>query len=233
MRTHADRRPSIAGPLLFARYAIPPNDRGLCGPDDHSALREYATSGTTGPGLAALARGFGGAWPYLQLIATANRIADPLDSRVVEAYWVGNSLLENVRISDYGAFLDERFRRHGGRGWERITQALPKGAVPHHSFHVFGVYPWTGLLRAGRADPSLRILDQCRIGWGQVISTDPAMVLRRPLTWDGSMLGLGAAAPHPVAAGFVTDLRPGDWVSLHWDCVCDRPPPPPGQRRAT
>jgi hypothetical protein len=210
------------GPLLFARYAFPPNERGLCGPDDHAALREYATAGVTGPGLATLARGFAGAWPYLQLIAAANRIADPLDSRVVEAYWVGNDLLENVRMSDYGAFLDERFRRRAGRGWEEIAQAIPLGAVPHHSFHVLSVYPWTGLLRAGRADPSLHILDHCRIGWGQVITTDPLTVLRRPLTWDGRMLGLGQAAPYQVTAGFVTGLQPGDWVSLHWDCVCDR-----------
>jgi len=48
------------------------------------------------------------------------------------------------------------------------------------------------------------------------------MVLHRPLTWDGRTLGLGAAAPRQVAAGFVTGLQPGDWVSLHWDCVCDR-----------
>jgi hypothetical protein len=49
-----------AGPLLFARYAFPPNDRGLCGPDDHAALRGYAAAGVTGPGLARLARGTGG-----------------------------------------------------------------------------------------------------------------------------------------------------------------------------
>ena len=47
-------------------------------------------------------------------------------------------------------------------------------------------------------------------------------MLRRPLTWDGRTLGLSPAAPHQVAAGFVTGLRPQDWVSLHWDCVCDR-----------
>ena len=210
------------GPLLFARYAFPPNERGLCGPDDHAALREHAAAGEAGPGLAALARGFDGAWPYLQLIAAANRVASPLDSRVVEAYWVGNSLLDNVRISDYGAFLDERFRRRAGPGWAEIARALPLGAVPHHSFHVFSVYPWVGLLRAGRADPSLHILDHCRIGWGQVVATDPLTVRRRPLTWDGRLLGLGPAALHPVTGGFITGLRPGDWVSLHWDCVCDR-----------
>jgi hypothetical protein len=211
-----------AGALLFARYAFPPNDRGLCGPDDRAALRGHVAAGVAGPGLVNLARGFDGAWPYLQLIAAANRIADPLERRVVEAYWVGNRLLDNVRISDYGAFLDERFRGRAGRDWENIARALPLGAVPHHSFHVFGVYPWAGLLRAGRADPALHVLDHCRISWGQVITTDPLAVLRRPLTWDGRMLSLGPAAPVPVAAGFITGLQRGDWVSVHWDCVCDR-----------
>jgi len=216
----------IPGPLLFARYACPPNERGLCGPADNAALRGYALAGQAGPGLVRLARGFAGAWPYLQLIAAANGIADPLDAAVVEAYWIGNGLLENVRVANYGAFLDERFRRPAGGGWESIASAIPAGALPHHSFHVFGVYPWTGLLREGRAEPSLHVLDSCRIGWGRVAAVDPLMVERRPLTWDGRVLGFGAPAPCQVAPGLVTDLRPGEWVSLHWDCVCDRLTPP-------
>ena len=107
-----------AGPLLFARYAFPPNERGLCGPDDHAALRDYATAGVAGPGLVRLAAGFAGAWPYLELIAAASKIKDALDPRVVEAYWVGNSLLDKVRMPDYGAFLEERFRGRAGRGWD-------------------------------------------------------------------------------------------------------------------
>ena len=215
-----------AGPLLFARYAFPPNERGLCGPDDHAALREYAAAGVTGPGLVRLAGGFAGAWPYLELIAAANKLTDALDARVVEAYWVGNSLLDNVRMPDYGAFLDERFRARAGRGWEHIAGAVPAGAVPHHSFHVFLAYPWIGLLREGRAEPSLRVLDSCRISWGRVIGAGPAagtvLVLRRPLCWDGRELSYGPAVPHQAATGFVTGLRPGDWVSMHWNCVCDR-----------
>lgn len=216
----------IAGPLLFGRYAFPPNERGLCGPDDHAALRGYATAGITGPGLVRLARGFSGAWPYLELIAAASGIADPLDGRVVEAYWVGNHLLDNVRMPEFGGFLDERFRGRAGRGWDSIARAIPAGAVPHHSFHVFLVYPWTGLLREGRADPSLMILDNCRISWGQVIGTGPGagtvLVMRRPLRWDGRRIGYGPAVPREVATGFIDGLRPGDWVSLHWDRVCDR-----------
>jgi Family of unknown function (DUF6390) len=214
------------GPLLFARYAFPPNERGLCGPDDHAALRDYATAGVTDPGLVRLARGFAGAWPYLELIAAASGIADPLDGRVVEAYWVGNRLLDNVRMPEFGGFLDERFRGRAGRGWDDIARAIPAGAVPHHSFHVFLVYPWTGLLREGRTEPSLRVLDSCRVSWGQVVTADPGtgtvQVMRRPLCWDGRRLGYGPAVPHEAAVGFTTGLRPGDWVSMHWDCVCDR-----------
>jgi len=217
---------NAAGPLLFARYAFPPNERGLCGPDDHAALRDYALAGVTGPGLVRLARGFAGAWPYLELIAAASNIADPLDRRVVEAYWIGNHLLDNVRMHDYGASLDERFRGRAGRRWDTIALAIPGGAVPHHSFHVLLVYPWTGLLREGHAEPSLRVLDNCLISWGQVVAAGPdtgtVLVLRRSLRWDGRRLSYGPPRPHAVAAGFVTSLRPGDWVSLHWDCVCDR-----------
>lgn len=215
-----------AGPLLFARYAFPPNERGLCGPDDHAALRDYATAGVTDPGLVRLAKGFAGAWPYLQLIAAASEIADPLDGRVVEAYWVGNRLLDNVRMPDYGAFLDERFRGRAGPGWDHIAQAIPAGAAPHHSFHVFLVYPWTGLLREGRAEPSLRILDGCRISWGRVTAADPGTglvtVMRRAVRWDGRGLCYGPPVPYQAATGFVTGLRPGDWVTMHWGCVCDR-----------
>ena len=212
----------ITGPLLFARYAFPPNERGLCGPPDSAALAGYAAAGESGPDLIHLAGQFAGAWPYLLLIAAANKIADPLDRRVVEAYWVGNGLLENVRMGDYGAFLDERFHVRAGRDWESIAAAIPAGAVPHHSFHVFCVYPWTGLLRDGRTEPALHILDSCRISWARVVTTDPLVVTRRPLTWDGRVLALGQSAPSAVSAGFVSGLRAGEWVSLHWNSVCDR-----------
>lgn len=214
----------IAGPLLFTRYAFPPNERGLCGPADSAALRGCARAGLPAAArdLRQLAGQFAGAWPYLQLIAAANGIDDPLDRRVVDAYWVGNSLLDSVRVAEYGAFLDERFRRRAGRGWEPIAVAIPAGALPHHSFHVFCVYPWTGLLREGRGEPSLHVLDSCRISWGWVVSADPVVVVRRPLTWDGHLLALGTPVPCQVEAGFVTGLCPGDCVSLHWNSVCDR-----------
>lgn len=222
-----DRPP---GALLFARYAFPPNELGYCGPSDSRQLLDYGTTGVVDRGLAALARQFDGAWPYLELIAGATGNPDPLDHRVVEAYWVGNALLDRVGVTALGNSMDERFRRHLGRQFSMLAEVALAGGVPHHSFHVFSVYPWVGLLSADRiAARALEVLDRCRIRWGKVdaVTGDQVLVRSRPLTWDGRHLGLG----EPVAEtarravdgnGFVDELAAGDWVSLHWDWVCDR-----------
>lgn len=220
--------PSEDGLLLFARYAYPPNERGYCGPPEHEALLQQAAAGVVDPGLEQMARAFTGPWPYLKLMAAAAGISDPFDARIVEAYWVGNRLLEDVDMRDFGNALLERFRRELGSRWRYLAEWIPAGAVAHHSFHVFGVYPWVGLLDAGRGEP-LEILDRCRIRWGKVISVDGENVVLeyRPLTWDEKQLSLGdpmiETATRAVGGlGFVEDLEPGDWISLHWRWVCDR-----------
>jgi hypothetical protein len=217
-----------AGPLLFARYAYPPNALGLCGADSPRTLLEYGAAQASDGGLVELAKTFDGAWPYLSLIAHANRIADPLDPRVVEAYWVGNELLESVRPADLARHVDERFRGRIGRAGEHVVDAVAAGALPHHCFHVFSVYPWLGLLRGGSVAEPLRILDQCRTTPAVVESLDgDTLVARaRPLLWDGASLCLGDPEPRVVrwqddGLGFVHAPETGDHVSLHWDFVCD------------
>jgi hypothetical protein len=217
------------GPLLFARYAYAPNALGYCGADEPRTLLEYGDAKASDPGLAELARTFEGAWPYLTLIAAANRIDDPLDPRVVDAYWVGNGLLEAVSPDGLARHVEDRFRGRVGRGWEGLLQAVAAGAVPHHSFHVFAVYPWLGLMRTGVVDEPLRVLDQCRTTPAKVLSVDGdrAHVLAPLLSWTGSELRLGPWAPRDVhwradGLAFADALQPGDWVSLHWDFVCER-----------
>ena len=221
-----------SGPVLFARYAYPPNALGYCGPDDHRALLEYGSEEVSDWGLVQLARGFEGAWPYLELIAHANGIGDPLDPMVVEAYWVGNHLLDRVDLSALGPFLEEAFRGRAGRTWEELGAAILSSAVaplPHHNFHVLCVYPWVGLMRAGWSEHPLHVIDRCRIRWGRVVGLDGehATVRFRPLTWDGREIAFGPPAFERVriateGRSFVRDVRPGDHVSMHWDWLCDR-----------
>lgn len=221
--------PEVNGALLFSRYAYPPNQLGYCGPEDHRELLEYGSSGIVDPGLARLARGFSGAWPYLQLIAHATGIEDPLDRRVVEAYWIGNPLLEKVDMTVFGNSLMERFRPRTGKHWAHLAEAIPEGAVPHHNFHVFGVYPWVGLLTHESSEHPLHVLEKCRVRWGQVLTVlgDELTVRSQPLTWNGHSLSLGEVRTETVTSaiggmGFVRDLEPGEWISMHWDWVCDR-----------
>jgi hypothetical protein len=218
-----------AGPLLFARYAYPPNELGYCGGDDHRALLEQTSAGVVDGGLRQSLRAFEGAWPYLELIAAANHLQDPLDAQVVEAYWLGSTLLERVAPALLGQSLDERFRGPAGRSWPELADAIGHGALPHHSFHVFGVYPFVGLLRSGVVSEPLHVLDRCRIRWGRVVAVidDKAVVASQPLEWDGRRLVLGAVRDEMAVTGEGTmrlsrGLAAGDWCSLHWDWVCDR-----------
>ena len=102
-------RAPVPGPVLFGRYAFGPNRLGYCGTDDHAALLGHAAAQDDRE-LRVLARTFEGAYPYLELIARSAGIADPLDQRVVEAYWLGNDLTAAVSPSGLHRSLDERFR---------------------------------------------------------------------------------------------------------------------------
>jgi hypothetical protein len=221
---------TVPGPVLFARYAFPPNSHGFCGPADHRAFFEYGVAGADDRGLRALSQQFAGAWPYLQLIASATGVADPLDPRVVEAYWVGSPRLDRVDPRAVGSSMEDRFRFRTGPDFPTLTESVLAGGVPHHSFAVFCIYPWTGLLSDGRkAEHALTVLDRCRIRWGRVLAVqgDQVVVESRSLTWDGRALGLGEPRPETAVraiggVGMVDDLAPGSWVSLHWEWVCDR-----------
>ena len=214
-----------SGPVLFAQYAYPPNALGYCGPPDAAGMIDAAAGGDD-RFLAGTARQFEGAWPYLELIAAANGIHDPLAREVVEAYWIGSQLLDTVTPALLGRSLDERFRRPAGAAWDHMAEFIGMGCGPHHSLHVFGIYPWVGLLRAGRVGEPLRVLDRCRVRWGRVRSIDGNVAVIRscPLVWDGHHLTYGLPQDETVAVPtFVCEqLRPGQWVSAHWDWVCDR-----------
>ena len=220
----------VGGPVRFARYAYPPNALGYCGPDEAALLLEHADAAYDDPDLRRLLHGFEGAWPYLVVIASANGVRDPLDARVVEAYWVGNGLLDRVGPRALGESLEERFRRRVPGTWAHLSEAVPAGAVPHHAFHVFGVYPWVGLLRGGHAGTEpLRVLDRCRVRWGRVVSVAAAtaVVRSRPLAWDGRLLSLGAPTEEVAVLragdrGLAGSVSAGDWCALHWDWVCER-----------
>jgi hypothetical protein len=228
-RLGARERPGAADPdqadgrRLMLGFALMPNRLGYCGGDDQRELRDYYVAGRADAGLARLLHRFEGAMPYLRLIARANAVADPLDRRVVEAYWLGNDLLARTDLPAFHASLRERFAgRVSPRSLDYLLGKVPAGALPHHNFHVFETYLRTATLPAG-----LETLDQCRIAWGTVLSATPreAVVLSRPLLWNSSGTGdrlvLGEPCPRTLVRhldGYTAlpDLAAGDVVAIHW-----------------
>jgi uncharacterized protein DUF6390 len=225
--TSAKNRLEIDGPTLFARYAYPPNALGYCGPEDNGALLQRG-AGSGGGDLTALARAFDGAWPYLEFIAQLTG-RSPLDYEVVEAYWLGTRLLDEIDLGTHGSELLDRLRGRAGPV-ARIPGAIAPDARCDHNFHCFEIYPWMGLLAAGRGgDRPREVLDRCRIRWGEVMAVDDDRVDVRyqPLSWDGKALRLGEEAVESATWAreglrLVNGLQPGDHVALHWEWVCDR-----------
>jgi hypothetical protein len=221
--------PAGSGPKLFARYAYAPNELGYCGPAEAASLFELGATGRTRADVVMLARRFHGAWPYLTTLAELAGADDPLDERVVRAYWIGGPLLGEVDQQRFGERLLATIGAQAGHYWQHLNGSLLTEASATHGFHVFGVYPWTRLLGSGPAEQPLYVLDNCRIRWGRVVARDGDHVIARSrrLTWNGQRLGLSPARRERVriaveGAGFVPDTRPGDWLALHWDWACDR-----------
>lgn len=218
---------SFDGVLRFGRYAFPPNRLGYCGPDEHDELLGYVVRNRADQGMVELGRRFEGAYPYLVLIARSNGIADPFDPRVVEAYWIGNGLLQGVGAGEFRDSLRERFASRMTPQTASWLVAKPlAGATPHHNFHVFEVYTRAGLMNGETAGPFVQVMDSCRISWADVLAVQPDTLTarRRPLEMAAGKLFLGDPREVTVAApagGYVTGVKPGDVISMHWGWACE------------
>ncbi|MFR9750358.1 DUF6390 family protein [Nocardia sp. 004] len=212
-----------SGAEMFARYAYAPNQLGYCGPADAAVLR-----GGSDEQVRAVARRFTGAWPYLRVMAALTGIADPLDRSLVESYWLGGGVGADLDPGEFTAALLALLGPLAGGYWTHLTPRLAAEAAANHCFHVFGVYPWSRLLRCGSGHP-VRVLDSCRITWGTVLErADTEITLRcSGLDWDGRRLSLSAETVRSVpirVAGYaaVPDVAPGERVAVHWGRLCGR-----------
>jgi hypothetical protein len=216
-----------SGPEMFARYAYAPNALGYCGPPLGATLRD----GSVDQVRAAAAK-FSGAWPYLRVLSALTGIADPLDHRLVESYWLGGGVGAGIDARDFFDGLLSIIGPQAGRYWTHLTTNLASEAAGNHCFHVFGVYPWTrflGLKNGSMDEHPLGVLDNCRITWGTVVSRtgDDVEVMCRRLLCDGQVLTLSEPSVRPLevwADGYsaVPDVAAGDKVAVHWGRLCGR-----------
>jgi len=218
----------MEGILRCSRYAFGPNRLHYCGPDANSEIRSYIEEGVADPGLEKLMSQFRTMFPYLRHIAEANGIHNPFDTRVVEAYWIGNDLLENIGEQKFYRHLIEDHevkKKVSAKSFSYMTEGIGKGAVPHHSFHVFEIWRYTGDHEKGEM---LFQMDECRVSWGTVTAVNgPAITVQsEPLLYAQGKLFLGTPTEKKLARRLeaeydIEQIKPGDIVSIHWSVPCE------------
>jgi len=206
----------------------------LCGPENQADILEfYAKANAQKPAksIQPILESFETLYPYLKLIARANCQKNPFDEKIVEAYWLGNDLLENVsaaKLFEHIADTMKLRKKVNSRECKSFSEKFNKSALPHHNFHVFSVWRRTGHTKTPQ---TLTTMDACRIGWGKITAVKPhsLIVETKPLTADsaGKMKEANFSVEREILNFFegnilLKNIKIGDCVSLHWGCVCEK-----------
>jgi hypothetical protein len=209
---------------LAARYGFPPNSLGYCG---ESAFREALRSHMSGKNnLAALESGlkkFKAHYAYLCLIARENG-REPFDPEVVEAFWIGNPLLDEVSHEALRSFITtDLFAGKNKARAMKLAESLPKGAIPHHSFNSLYVNFVTDSV-----ERSIKSFDSCCITWGAVqsISGVSATIMRNSISLRGGKFVIeprkSEISLESCGMRFVDTPSKGDILSVHWGMAIER-----------
>jgi len=217
------------GLTLCARFAYPPNSLSLCGPTSYKDLKWYTSSGKIDKGASEILTQFTTLFPYLNLIAYENNIRDPFEKEVVEAYWLGNKLLNNVTVKKLINFAGESLALKKKLNKKKLTtifQNMENGGIPYHAYHVLNIYKRTGHTQS---DHTIETMDACIINWGEIIKINPYSLLveTRPLTVVGHKLARGKPILRKIIAQGKKDflfntLKIGDFISYHWGYFCQK-----------
>ncbi len=229
------------GLLLCARYSVAPNFFGYCGPDKNPSLIDHLKEQIADKEVTSILTEFETLYQYLIFIATENKIPDPFNKRVVEAYWLGNSLLHKASNFDYIALLNEKLSLEKKTGMKKFhtikRKVLSNHFYPHHSFHVFNIFKRTG---HNPSSHTLETMDACRIAFGKIKDQNfrlrqdyggqaklkTVTVETKPLSFFQNKLSFGKPILKELkidykGKSFLHNLKVGDWVSFHWGFVCD------------
>jgi len=202
---------------LACRYSLPPNSLGYCGPKKCSSLLRKCIEN---PSKAEPERvrealeQFHALMPYLELIAEKNGF-DAFDSEVLEAYWIGNSLLDSVKKRDLQRLVMKEFY---GKGFlprsiaEKKAATVTEGMKAQHSFHVLHINFLNRELSA-----VVKNISECLVQWGEVkdITVRGLRIKGIELIMEGREFKLREKIK-TVENPYKINAAERDFVSVHW-----------------
>ncbi len=230
----ATQTEDLNGIIRCARYAFMPNRLHLCGPENQADILEfYANTNQlkkTKP-VEPLLKEFQTMFPYLKLITRANFLKNPFAEKIIEAYWLGNDYLKNVKTAELYRHITDTIKLNKKipqKEFSSFQEKFNQFALPHHNFHVFSIWRRTGNIAKKH---TLATMDACRISWGKVIEvkSQSLIVKTKPLIAEsgGKIKEAEIFIEREIINYFegnilLNNLRAGDYVSLHWGCVCEK-----------
>lgn len=212
----------MSGLRLAIIYGIFPHKLGFCGPREKLATKDLLNylSGkkVSEERIKNILKDFKGVYPYYKLIAKSNNIKNPFSEKVVKSYWIGNDLLDNVRVSRLRKMIINDFSAPGllkKKEAKRRAKNISPDSRPHHSFHVLMI----GSI-GGRIKLKGRLLDFCRVGWGRVLTVKnkKVMIEYYPLVKRKNFyIGKPIKKKFLVDRDLISKIKRRDWITTHWN----------------
>jgi hypothetical protein len=206
------------GLKMAAIYGLKPHDAGACGPKGKMTvvLLNYLRGLSKDENeIRKILSQFKRAYAYYQLIARSNGITDPFNPKVVEAYWLGNPLLDKVKIADLRNMLIKETPKFDEELNEKaiinMVAEIPSRALPHHSFQV--------IFQLGTTNESL---DLCLVGWGKVKEINKKLIVEGWSIAHRDKLSIGNPIEKVIAwdESLLPNVKENDWISFHWNFAC-------------
>ena len=225
------RASKVRGLLLHSKHAFMPNNLGYCGPDDRGRILEHLEEGKGGSELISTLKRFESAYPFLALIARGTG-RGVYDYSVPEAYWIGNSLLEQVPVPEFYSFSHRVLKGRDPHEVSRIFRKVGPSARPHHTYFVMSTFAGSAVkggsnLLNDDARKVVQSIDSCRVSWGRVkrVEKKDLVVEYRPLALNDGRFALSEPVlkriqynpeVHPFEG-----VKERDKVSIHWNYACE------------
>jgi hypothetical protein len=210
----------MQGLKIAALYSFPPGRFGLCGMGEEASheILDFL-KGEKVPNIKEILETFEGSLFYYKLIAKENKISDYFNEKVVRAYWIGNELLEKVRISKLREVVAKNLKK------PKIAKKLPENSRAHHSFHVLVAGPMKKDLIMTEGTKDL-----CKISWGKILKIKNQkekianlIIEYQPLLKEKNWF-LGKPTKRKIFwfKSILPKLKFGDIISFHWDLVLEK-----------
>ena len=208
----------MKGIELAARFSYITNSLRFCGPKKASKqFLQYLSKKNNEQKVKDSLLKFEGLYPYLSAIAEKNN-KDIFDYEVIEAYWIGNKLLDNFTNEDNKTIIKKLMQRGLPKSiGENLINNLPSGLLPHHNFNV--MYVGVGRV-TGSVETNLQNMDNCRISWGKVLEVlqDKLLVQSNLLIKNKNKFELKQNETKTAVylKQMLPDAMKNDIVALHW-----------------